>query len=70
MWLVRHRFWQSGHIFAVCSLILAAGFMLQIRVLYHNHLKQQRYQEYRETVRHVNYYYIASTLHRLLSIYK
>lgn len=46
----RQRFSQTNNLFILCSLLLAAGFMLQIKVLYNNHQKQLRLQEYKQRV--------------------
>lgn len=54
MWLLRQRMWQSGHLFAFCSLLLAAGFLLQLKALYLNHLRNQRIQEYTRMVKELS----------------
>lgn len=54
MWLLRQRMWQSGHLFAFCSLLLAAGFLLQLKALYLNHMRNQRMQEYTRMVKELS----------------
>lgn len=54
MWLSRHRMWQSGHVFTFCSLLLAAGFLLQLKTLYLNHMKNQRMHEYTKMVKEMS----------------
>ncbi|KAJ8916120.1 hypothetical protein NQ315_004487 [Exocentrus adspersus] len=49
----RQRFLQTSNLFVLCSLLLAAGFMLQIKVLYNNYQKQLRLQEYKHRLNDV-----------------
>lgn len=50
MLCIRHRLWQSGPIFIVCSLILTTGFLLQFHMLYTIHQKNIRLTEYNAQV--------------------
>ncbi|KAJ8953948.1 hypothetical protein NQ318_019191 [Aromia moschata] len=49
----RQRFCQTNNVFIICSLLLAAGFILQIKVLYINHQKQLRLMEYKQRISEV-----------------
>nr|CAI5836380.1 unnamed protein product [Callosobruchus analis] len=41
----RQRFFHTNNLYVVCSLLLAAGFILQIKLLYNNHQKHLRFLE-------------------------
>ncbi|CAH1992231.1 unnamed protein product [Acanthoscelides obtectus] len=46
----RQRIFQANNLFIVCSLLLAAGFVLQIKVLYNNHQQNLRFLEYTQRI--------------------
>ncbi|KAJ8979333.1 hypothetical protein NQ317_006947 [Molorchus minor] len=54
MLCIRQRFYQSNNLFIICSLLLAAGFILQIKVLYNSHQKQLRLTEYKQRINDVS----------------
>nr|CAI5836379.1 unnamed protein product [Callosobruchus analis] len=59
----RQRFFHTNNLYVVCSLLLAAGFILQIKLLYNNHQKHLRFLEINNGINEV--YEAAHLVERL-----